>query len=347
VAIYAGNIDQSKVGSKGLVVRRCRFEDVGVGIMAAVGSCRHFYIADNVFTGRYRVWDYVQPAQGGSWTAVWIAGQGHDICYNRVTHFWDGIDVSGSGGGITLPREFHNVAIDIYNNDISRSADDFIEADGAVHNVRVFENRCLNAMTCGLSAQPAHGGPVYFLRNIVYNLPRYGIAFKFKAWTSGLLVYHNTVFGYTNTNLLMHNAHFRNNLMFSAADSKGNLRSSMRMVGFATPSIYSTSDYNGYGPFDVWYTYKSLEELTKNTGYEEHGRMVDSGIFRSAQEPRSPPWVYAPQDVDLRLQPGSAAVDAGLHLPTVNDGFRGEAPDLGAYELGGAVPIYGPRIERE
>jgi len=36
-------------------------------------------------------------------------------------------------------------------------------------------------------------------------------------------------------------------------------------------------------------------------------------------------------------------VDRGLSLPTVTDGFAGRAPDLGALEVGQAVPHYGPR----
>jgi hypothetical protein len=43
------------------------------------------------------------------------------------------------------------------------------------------------------------------------------------------------------------------------------------------------------------------------------------------------------------LRPGSAAIDAGVELPTITDGFTGIAPDLGAYELGAPVPVYGPR----
>ena len=38
-----------------------------------------------------------------------------------------------------------------------------------------------------------------------------------------------------------------------------------------------------------------------------------------------------------------AAVDAGLLLPNVNDGYTGRAPDLGAYELGQPDVVYGPR----
>ena len=47
--------------------------------------------------------------------------------------------------------------------------------------------------------------------------------------------------------------------------------------------------------------------------------------------------------VDLRLREGSAAVDAGVELPGITDGFTGRAPDLGAYEIGGAPVHYGPR----
>jgi len=39
----------------------------------------------------------------------------------------------------------------------------------------------------------------------------------------------------------------------------------------------------------------------------------------------------------------SRAVDAGIVLPNVNDGFSGKAPDLGCCELGQPLPHYGPR----
>jgi hypothetical protein len=53
------------------------------------------------------------------------------------------------------------------------------------------------------------------------------------------------------------------------------------------------------------------------------------------------------EENDLRLTEGSAAVDAGAVLFNVNDGFKGKAPDLGAYELGDALPHYGPRPEKK
>jgi hypothetical protein len=64
-------------------------------------------------------------------------------------------------------------------------------------------------------------------------------------------------------------------------------------------------------------------------------------VFDGVEFPNPPvPERGAP---DLRLKPRSAAVDAGVRLPGVNDGYQGAAPDLGAYELGQDLPHYGPR----
>ena len=47
--------------------------------------------------------------------------------------------------------------------------------------------------------------------------------------------------------------------------------------------------------------------------------------------------------IAVRLKPDSAAVDKGVVLPNITDGFAGRAPDLGALELGQTPPHYGPR----
>jgi hypothetical protein len=48
-------------------------------------------------------------------------------------------------------------------------------------------------------------------------------------------------------------------------------------------------------------------------------------------------------DINLKLKPGSRAVDAGIVIPTVNENFVGKAPDLGAHEVGAPPLQYGPR----
>ena len=53
--------------------------------------------------------------------------------------------------------------------------------------------------------------------------------------------------------------------------------------------------------------------------------------------------VYKAEDFDFRLKPTAAAVDRGVPLPNVNEGFTGRAPDRGALETGKPVPHFGPR----
>jgi hypothetical protein len=53
--------------------------------------------------------------------------------------------------------------------------------------------------------------------------------------------------------------------------------------------------------------------------------------------------LYDAKDLDFRLRPGAAAVDRGVAVPNITDGFAGRTPDLGAIELGQMPPHYGPR----
>ena len=50
-------------------------------------------------------------------------------------------------------------------------------------------------------------------------------------------------------------------------------------------------------------------------------------------------------DADLTLKSDSPAIDAGAVIPSINDNYLGDAPDLGAYEFGSpTIPYYGPRL---
>jgi hypothetical protein len=94
--------------------------------------------------------------------------------------------------------------------------------------------------------------------------------------------------------------------------------------------------------------FKTLSELTAATGAEAHGIEVDYDIFEHVRPPfppdsSKPGTPYEASDFDFRLRAGSKAVDAGMPLSNINDGFAGKAPDLGAYELAQRLPVYGPR----
>jgi hypothetical protein len=257
------------------------------------------------------------------------------------------------------PRDRMPVSIDIYNNDVMNMHDNCFEADGAMHNIRVFRNRCFNAATGAMSPQPIFGGPAYFIRNVVYN-GIYG-PLKIHANPSGILVYQNTYVGEVAQLSPASNIHFRNNLI---------LGQQARPLVFAIETFtnYSSSDYNGFLPnrnseFSFQWNspdhgkesdykdplvirrFASLQKYSEATGQDRHSREVDFTIFQNAKAPDlgNPTRVVPVNEVDLRLREKSAGIDAGVVLPNITDGYTGKAPDLGAYEFGQELPHYGPR----
>src|SRR6478672_1039409 len=94
--------------------------------------------------------------------------------------------------------------------------------------------------------------------------------------------------------------------------------------------------------------FATLAEYAHATHQDQHSVAVDYDIFVNvprldAKDLRSVQKLYKAEDFDARLKPGAAAVDRGVVLPNVTDGFAGGAPDLGALEFGQAPPHYGPR----
>ena len=371
VAIFAGQ--KEVLGAVGLTVKNCRFENVGFGVWTEYAGSSDFYIADNLFLGRddrFRLVGWTGPlwASAGpygshqltSYYAIKVYGPGHVIAHNAIAYFHDGIGISTYG---TPPKDPEQQAssIDIYNNDLHMLNDDFIETDGGVHNVRVMSNRGVNAAQGGYSSQPVFGGPVYFIRNLLYHVPT-GVAFKFSAKPAGLFAYHNTIIGEQVARDPSSNVHWRNNL-FLGRDTPGR-----GIMIWANATSAFSSDYNGFRanrkvaeqyawlapkagqrlyepePGD-WKSFASLADFRAATGQEMHGIEVDFDCFErmSPPNPANRHAVYHAMDLDFRLQAGSKAVDAAVVIPTVNDDFAGRAPDLGALEAGQPLPTYGPR----
>lgn len=360
------------LGAVGFTLKNSRLENVGRGVFSDWGGARDFYIADNVFIGRNdpnrlmgwigRTWQgrdgFPQPLL--SEFAVKFYGSGHVIAYNRVDNFHDGIDHATYGDPDGWPDNPNMpVSNDVIGNDINNVDDNCIEADGAAQNFRVIGNRCFNMAHRALSTQPSLGGPTYFIRNIVYNAPEGG-ALKHTANGAGVLMYNNTLLSEAHQMGPVSNLHFRNNLILGQGAWP-------EVFSVETFTPWSSSDYNGFGPATgsdafAWAqpaagidyetrserpvrSFTSLQEFAAATGHDTHSRMVDWSLFRKAMPPASddPTRVYRADDFDFSLVPGSAAIDAGIALPGITDGYNGNAPDLGAIEYGKAPPHYGPR----
>jgi hypothetical protein len=378
-------------GSSGLTIKRCRFENVGRAIYTDWSGSKDYYIADNVMVGRFNA-NYLMGFTGSTWQmlpefnpqliseyAVKVYGSGHVVAYNSIANFHDGVDVAtyGNPDGSAKPiRDRLPVSIDFYGNDISNVEDNCLEADGGAHNIRIFRNRCFNHGHRALSVQPMFGGPVYFIRNIVYHAPEGG-AVKFTASSSGIVVWHNTLVAPVKPMLLAaSNVHYRNNLILGKSET-------LETFAVETNTNYSSSDYNGFRPNEgamfsfEWSTppssmranfpgepgklgvqeqtkleasarerrrFKTLNEYSDATHQDTHSVLVDWDVFVKVSPPAPDPrTLYKPADFDFQLRSGSVAVDAGVRIPGVNDGFTGRAPDLGAYEVGLPVPHYGVR----
>ncbi len=371
VGIFAGQ--KEVLGAVGLAVKNCRFENVGFGVWTEYAGSSDFYIADNLFLGRddrFRLIGWTGPLWASvgpygshlltSYYAIKVYGPGHVIARNAIAYFHDAIGISTYGPPEKDP-ERQASSIDIYGNDMHMSNDDFVETDGGVHNIRVFENRGVNAAHGGYSSQPTFGGPVYFIRNLLYHVPS-GVSFKFSAKPAGLFVYHNTLIGEQTVRDPYSNAHYRNNLFLGRDTPERGI------MAWANATSAFSSDYNGFRPNrgvseqyawlapgdgqtlyeakrEDWKSFATLAEFRAATGQETHGVEVDFDIFEqmTPPDPAMRHAVYHAMDLNFRLKARSKAVDAGVPIPTVNDGFSGKAPDLGALEAGGPVRRHGPR----
>lgn len=333
------------LGAEHCVVRRCSVEAPnGIWAMRPPGA-RNCYIADNSVTGDMS-WTVAAMGSSGKnhGEGIRCTGPGNVICFNRVAGFRDCISLAED-------EDVHEqFSIDIYNNDVLIGADDGIEADFAMHNCRVLRNRLTNCFV-GVSSQPGLGGPNYFIRNVMYNILHTPL--KLQRFSAGDVCLHNTVVKIGDGVILFDPvAHtlFRNNI-FIGGQGGGSVNNAPVGSGWAadlrSPDATCNFDYDGFGTHGTAFSvkiagrnYGSVPELRAVTT-EKHAVRLDLSIFDEVPLPQPPFPERKP--LDLRLKPGSAAVDAGVVLPNVNDGYRGKAPDLGAYELSQELPIYGPR----
>jgi hypothetical protein len=338
-------------GASNSVVRGCKIRSTSNGIRIEIGDAipRNNFIVDNDVVGG-ATWSNDQLGADGynGGEGIQVTGSGHVICFNHVKGFRDNISF------MEYDEAYEQVSIDICNNDIEQATDDAIEADSAMGNVRVLRNRITNCFD-GISAQPNLGGPSYYVRNVMYNV-LYS-PFKLHNGTVGDVVLHNTVvkcgdgFG-CYAGETWSRAFLRNNIFIGGTGGGtfgGYGNGSGRVLDLADADASCSFDYDGLGSIGtgkfegkIGDTRFSSVATMQSSTTEVHGREVDMSIFASQVTFPSTPFPPGAAP-DLRLAAGSAAVDTGLAIVGINDGFAGIAPDLGAYESGDVLPTYGPR----
>lgn len=92
----------------------------------------------------------------------------------------------------------------------------------------------------------------------------------------------------------------------------------------------------------------SLADYSSRSGQDRISILVDYDIFvnvpqLSAKDIDTVQTLYDADSLDFRLREGASAIDRGMPLPTITEGFNGDSPDLGALEYDAPMPRYGPR----
>jgi len=256
-------------------------------------------------------------------TAIVVRGHiGAIVRGNELHNFFNGI-YTGSSAALENPAVAFDA--DIYNNNIHHISDDALEPEGTCINQR-FRNNTIDTTLVGISLAPVTQGPTWVLRSSFTNFT--GSSIKWDLKSDGVvLIYHNT--SWTNAKGLnamsmihpVHNSVMRNNIF------QGN--------GFAFEEPFTGSTGHDWN-YDNWYTtrgpndfhfkwekisYKTIAELCTATGLECHGYDDAPGLVN-------------PEDGDFALLSSSPNVDRGAVIFGINDDFKGNAPDVGAYESG-------------
>jgi len=365
VNIGYGRLDErdkwKSLNEQGLIpvdvsVTRCSISKVQYAIIGTGHDC---YVADNDLVG------VAKDVPGIDWSegeGIEIRGRGTVACYNRMYHVADGASIYD----FASDQDFHH-------NEVYSTSDDGIELDYSDANNRVWDNRFFFASNNGISFQPYIGGPCYIIRNQVLG-SREG-CLKDRYGSSDVYFMGNTFVGHkaglriggrrypTATTDLPMNIWSRDNLYLidgatdepaidAHAQEAPNHTINMDYDGLG--GCFMISSENGGKEVDAATypgaryvaqvgLYIPIDSFRKVAGALEHYTLVDAA--RLFEAPLAPirDWREDGPMPDMRLKKESAATDAGIVLPSVNENYAGKAPDLGALESGTPEPVYGPR----
>jgi parallel beta helix pectate lyase-like protein len=320
----------SKNAPTGVVVSRCSFFNNHYSIYLQRGGS-HWYIADNTIVGDTPFSTESLDGEGIELNGYAVESYGHVVAHNSISNVADGI----SNGTYN---------VDVFGNDIFDTSDDGFEGDPGGANIRVWANRIHNAAHNGISYQPQNSSPWYIIRNQLVGFME--APFKFRT-TDRSVIAHNTIVMWSKM-ICCNDSHLlrsivKNNLWVSVSGGQiwdfgsavRDWRSDLNNDGFDWGASAAPFRYGAV-------TYSSLTALAAASGLETGGRRISrTACFTTFNVPGPAPVPVPAQHMTLTAT--CNAVDAGMILPNIDDDFVGTAPDLGAYELGLPLPIYGPR----
>jgi hypothetical protein len=266
----------------------------------------------NLITGRNNEWRHCLIAYSAT-AGLLLSGEGNRLV-NCVVH---DVDYSGDGrGGLDLEG---SVGAEVLQCTIFAAGRDTIQHHGS-RRVRIEYNdiyygNMLNADSGAIYCWGTDGQGGVIAHNWVHdNLGESTVGIYLDNFSSNFLVHHNLVWNCTASGIRLN------------SDATNHLVCNNTITDVREP--FGTFTYTGYQP-----TMK--------------GTRIVNNLVNAAMNPRSPeefvqgelgPELHhnAPGAIDRDGRPvaGSTAIDAGIVIPGITDGYQGKAPDLGAYEYG-------------
>jgi len=284
------------------------------------------------------------------------SGTGNVIRRNIIIGPRDGISpIGGETFTDTCTETYPNVladwpnqSTDVYENTIY-TTDDNIEIDGVGVNCRVFRNNLMGGdlarlgnygrSSSNISISPVMPGPFYIYRNVMTNTTNGAVKFN-----TGCLqpqrnayFYHNTIYDLNPRSGSLFRIIYDGDSAPNSSHSKNMffknnvMRSDIKLVERDTPDHVVTFNPNYWystkasGSLFDWDTvlyvttaYSSFDAFKAGTGLEAGGYWGDPMI----------------DPVTFHLNLGSPAIDKGIIITGINDGYIGSAPDMGAFEYG-------------
>ena len=317
------------------LVQGCRFitNDLGIGLK---GATHRNVIQDNEFSDTIAGWTWEDVKAEGNLETGGVRfyapddGRGTVIRRNKFHDFFDGLGICPTDSAAVTNET------DFYDNQSYNNGDDGIETDGQCANVRLWGNIFHDTLS-GISLAPVAGGPVYCLRNQIYltgaghsQAGYTGLPFKFNSSdgdSGSIYLFHNTVDAQRTGNDgfsiqspgTWQIVYARNNIWAGTLHALENANASQPLDMDYDDLWRSGSDYlvRWDGLTNTHLT--TIPEIAAATSQESHGQSAA-------------PAFVAPATADFTLTPSSPLIDRGVYIPGINDGYKGQAPDIGAVE---------------
>ncbi|PCJ60877.1 MAG: hypothetical protein COA79_07400 [Planctomycetota bacterium] len=310
------------------------------GGIYAKGGQKNLYIANNVIMGNNVFGDI----SNATWNdeGIVLSGEGHELANNTLAGFGDSIGMTHRSGGLK------NRGIDMHHNLVVWGGDDGVEMDFTDRNAQAHHNLFTNTAN-GISCQMVWKGPAYVFKNVMYNVYRGPYKIKpERAGNSGLFIFNNTSIkagrAYLNYSTEVDGLTFLNNL-FVGFNSKSLVSMGQHGSGIKNLNMdYNAWSYDGSFSISRFGGGKTFQDWKTKNSQGNHdvllaGQKIFDKLVLDFDKTDFQTWRYPYQD--FSLDKSSKAIDAAKVMPGVTSDYKGKGPDIGAWERGEEVPVYG------